>query len=55
MGEPIPRIISYKDVEEEPEPEPFSLQSLIRNYYIPFISRKCVKVGSSLNPVSASW
>ncbi|PIO65171.1 patched family protein, partial [Teladorsagia circumcincta] len=45
IGEPIPRIISYKDVEEEPEVEPFSLHSLIRNYYIPFISKKCVKIG----------
>ncbi|PIO66341.1 patched family protein [Teladorsagia circumcincta] len=45
IGEPIPRIISYKDVEEEPEAEPFSLHSLIRNYYIPFISKKCVKIG----------
>uniref|UniRef100_A0A7I4Y6A8 SSD domain-containing protein n=1 Tax=Haemonchus contortus TaxID=6289 RepID=A0A7I4Y6A8_HAECO len=45
IGEPIPRIISYKDVEEEPEPESLSLHSLIRNYYIPFINRKCVKIG----------
>lgn len=43
IGEPIMRMLSYKDLEEEPEPEPFSLHSLIRNYYIPFIHRKCVK------------
>ncbi|VDM61959.1 unnamed protein product [Angiostrongylus costaricensis] len=43
IGEPIMRMPSYKDLEEEPEPEPFSLHSLIRNYYIPFINRKCVK------------
>ncbi|WKX98089.1 hypothetical protein Q1695_013633 [Nippostrongylus brasiliensis] len=44
VGESMPRIISYKDIEEEPEPEPFSLHSLIRNYYIPFVEKKSVKI-----------
>ncbi|KAJ1350924.1 hypothetical protein KIN20_006844, partial [Parelaphostrongylus tenuis] len=43
IGEPIMRMMPYKELEEEPEPESFSLHSLIREYYIPFINRKCVK------------
>ncbi|KAL6736791.1 hypothetical protein Aduo_007103 [Ancylostoma duodenale] len=44
IGEPIPRMMSYKDMEEDPEPEPFSLHSLIRKYYIPFIGKKWTKI-----------
>ncbi|KJH48046.1 patched family protein [Dictyocaulus viviparus] len=46
IGDSLPRMISYKDMEEEPEVEPFSLHSLIRNHYVPFINRKCVKVSN---------
>ncbi|ETN74205.1 patched family protein [Necator americanus] len=31
IGEPMPRMMSYKEMEEEPEPEPLSLHSLIKN------------------------
>ncbi|CAJ0604808.1 unnamed protein product [Cylicocyclus nassatus] len=44
IGDPMPRIMSYKEMEEEPEPEPFSLHYVLRKYYIPFINKKWTKI-----------